>query len=76
MKEIYLASITALSLTSSLPAIAGPDWQVIERARAEHNVKAHGGPEQTRASSPCVQGNAAPEGMQDKLESPKNQATK
>ncbi|MGT2493216.1 hypothetical protein ACU4GD_28730 [Cupriavidus basilensis] len=35
MKTIVLALLSVTALASSLPALAGPDWTVIERARPE-----------------------------------------
>lgn len=34
MKRILLTLLGAVALTSSLSAVAGPDWTVIDRARA------------------------------------------
>lgn len=40
MKTILLAVGTALTLGTSLSAVAGPDWYVIEKARAAKQTKA------------------------------------
>ncbi|TDF66797.1 hypothetical protein [Cupriavidus sp. L7L] len=52
MKAILIAMLALGALAASLPASAGPDWSVIERARAE--ARAH-------HAIPCAQNaHAAP----------------
>jgi hypothetical protein len=43
MKTILLALLGATAVTAALPALAGPDWAVIERGRAA-----------ARAAHPCA----------------------
>lgn len=40
MKPIMLALLSVTALACSLPAFAGPDWTVIERARAQKQAQA------------------------------------
>ena len=57
MKKSLITLIGALTLGAALPALAGPDWQLIERAR-----KAKQAPQDTRhdgtrvAKSQCAPG--------------------
>ncbi|MBP0623276.1 hypothetical protein [Cupriavidus consociatus] len=46
MKTILLAMLALGALAASVPASAGPDWSVIERARAEARA---------RHALPCAQ---------------------
>ncbi|WP_317924895.1 MULTISPECIES: hypothetical protein [unclassified Cupriavidus] len=46
MKTILLAMLALGAIAVSLPASAGPDWTVIERARAQA---------QARHAPPCAQ---------------------
>jgi len=56
MKTVLLALLGAATLSAALPAVAGPDWAVIERARAEKRAQQRA--EQQKA--PCSQATAAP----------------
>ncbi len=49
MKTIVLALMSVTVLASSLPAFAGPDWAVIERARAQKQAQA-----KQQAQTPCA----------------------
>ena len=49
MKTIVLALLSVTALSASLPALAGPDWTVIERARAQKQVQA-----KQQAQKPCA----------------------
>ena len=49
MKTIVLALLSVTVLASSLPAFAGPDWTVIERARAQKQAQA-----KQQAQTPCA----------------------
>ncbi|MGE8368487.1 hypothetical protein ACU4GI_09485 [Cupriavidus basilensis] len=49
MKTIVLALLSVTALASSLPALAGPDWTVIERARAQKQAQA-----KQQAQTPCA----------------------
>jgi hypothetical protein len=49
MNKLLLALLGAVALSSSLPAVAGPDWTVIERARAEARAR------HTAPCASCVQ---------------------
>lgn len=40
MKTIMLALLSVTAFACSLPAFAGPDWTVIERARAQKQAQA------------------------------------
>ncbi|MCY1279727.1 hypothetical protein D9M68_440140 [compost metagenome] len=52
MKTILIAMLALGALAASVPASAGPDWSVIERARAEARA---------RHAVPCAQNaHAAP----------------
>ncbi|MDF3837385.1 hypothetical protein P3W85_31215 [Cupriavidus basilensis] len=48
-KKIALALLSVTALASSVPAFAGPDWTVIERARAQKQAQA-----KTQAQTPCA----------------------
>lgn len=50
MKTILLAVGTALTLGTSLSAVAGPDWYVIEKARAAKQTKAQAALERDHAA--------------------------
>lgn len=39
MKRILAILICAISLSATLPAFAGPDWQAIEQARKNHRAQ-------------------------------------
>jgi len=39
MKKIFLAAAGIAALASSLPVLAGPDWYVIEKARAANRAE-------------------------------------
>ncbi len=39
MARIFNTLIAGVALTAMLPALAGPDWQTIERARANKRAK-------------------------------------
>ncbi|MFJ4292953.1 hypothetical protein ACIP1U_24730 [Cupriavidus sp. NPDC089707] len=54
MKTILLAVLTLGALAASLPASAGPDWSVIERARAQARAQAR-----ARHAVPCAQNHHA-----------------
>lgn len=41
MKKLILAAAGMAALVSSLSALAGPDWAVIERARAAKKAETH-----------------------------------
>ncbi|QWC88818.1 hypothetical protein [Cupriavidus metallidurans] len=41
MKELILAAAGITALISSLSALAGPDWAVIEKARAAKKAETH-----------------------------------
>ena len=41
MKKLILAAAGVTALISSLSALAGPDWTVIEKARAAQKAEAH-----------------------------------
>lgn len=49
MKTIVLALLSVTTLAASLPAFAGPDWSVIERARAQKQAQA-----KQQAQTPCA----------------------
>lgn len=47
MKKLLISLIGAVTLGATLPALAGPDWQAIERARKakqEAAIARHGAP--------------------------------
>jgi hypothetical protein len=49
MKSIVLALLSVTTLACSLPAFAGPDWTVIERARAQKQAQA-----KQQEQTPCA----------------------
>lgn len=56
MKTLILALAGAATLAAALPALAGPDWTVIERARAEKRAAQRAALQQAS----CGQGATAP----------------
>ena len=51
MKNSLLAIVGALTIAATLPAVAGPDWQVIEQARKAKTIQAEHRREANQASS-------------------------
>ena len=57
MKKSLITVIGALTLSAALPALAGPDWQLIEHARKAKQAAQDTRQESTRvAKSQCVPG--------------------
>lgn len=53
MKKLIITLISSIVLSAAGPALAGPDWQIIEKARKDKQAAALAAP---RASSPGAQG--------------------
>jgi hypothetical protein len=55
MKKLLTIVFGTLTLSTTLPTFAGPDWQVIERARKEKEQSAQlAQKEQSKAAGQCV----------------------
>ncbi|MGO4330910.1 hypothetical protein, partial [Cupriavidus sp. M-11] len=59
LNKIVLSLASVSALAASLPALAGPDWTVIERARAQKQAQARRASAQARCPLQA-QGAAAP----------------
>ncbi len=53
MKKLLITLISSFTLAAAAPALAGPDWQIIEKARKDKQAAAQAAP---RASSPGTEG--------------------
>lgn len=40
MKKLFITLIGSFTLTAAIPALAGPDWQIIEKARKDKQASA------------------------------------
>ena len=66
MKKVILSAVGLAAVLTSLPAIAGPDWQVIEKARNAKLAQIRAAQAQKSAGMPAM-----PQPCQDMIQAPK-----
>ncbi|GAB7547724.1 hypothetical protein [Cupriavidus sp. 8B] len=54
MKKIILAAVGTTALIASLSVLAGPDWYVIEKARAAKQTEMHAAQMQQKTGDPAA----------------------